>query len=75
VKSVLRISTAQDQPSIVASCLKQTGLFMADAVELRGIHKTFDRFIAVDHLSLKIREGSVYGLLGPNGAARLLPSG
>jgi ABC-2 type transport system ATP-binding protein len=43
---------------------------MADAVELRGIHKAYDRFVAVDHLSLNIREGSVYGLLGPNGAGK-----
>ena len=43
---------------------------MPNAVELRGIHKTFDHFIAVDHLSLNIREGSVYGLLGPNGAGK-----
>ena len=43
---------------------------MPDAVELRGIHKTLDHFVAVDHLSLKIRDGSVYGLLGPNGAGK-----
>jgi len=43
---------------------------MPAAVELRGIHKTYDNFVAVDHLSLKIREGSVYGLLGPNGAGK-----
>ena len=43
---------------------------MATAVELRGIHKTYDQFVAVDHLSLEIREGSVYGLLGPNGAGK-----
>ena len=43
---------------------------MADAVELLAIHKTYDHFVAVDHLSLGIREGSVYGLLGPNGAGK-----
>src|SRR5271167_3967489 len=43
---------------------------MPVAVELRGIHKTYDHFVAVDHLSLNIREGSVYGLLGPNGAGK-----
>jgi len=43
---------------------------MPDAVELRGIHKSYDHFVAVDHLSLKIGEGSVYGLLGPNGAGK-----
>lgn len=43
---------------------------MADAVELRGVRKTYDHFVAVDNLSLNIREGSVYGLLGPNGAGK-----
>ena len=43
---------------------------MADTVELRAIRKAYDRFVAVDHLSLNIREGSVYGLLGPNGAGK-----
>ncbi len=43
---------------------------MANAVELHGIRKTYDRFVAVDHLSINIRAGSVYGLLGPNGAGK-----
>ncbi len=43
---------------------------MSDAVELRGIRKSFDHFVAVDNLSLSIRQGSVYGLLGPNGAGK-----
>jgi len=43
---------------------------MPNTVELRGIHKTYDHFVAVDHLSLMIREGGVYGLLGPNGAGK-----
>jgi ABC-2 type transport system ATP-binding protein len=43
---------------------------MPDTVELRGIHKTYDHFVAVDRLSLNIRQGSVFGLLGPNGAGK-----
>jgi ABC-2 type transport system ATP-binding protein len=43
---------------------------MPDIVELRGIHKTYDHFVAVNHLSFNIREGGVYGLLGPNGAGK-----
>jgi ABC-2 type transport system ATP-binding protein len=43
---------------------------MPDAVELREIRKTYDHFVAVERLSLNIREGSVYGLLGPNGAGK-----
>jgi ABC-2 type transport system ATP-binding protein len=43
---------------------------MANAVELRGIRKTYDHFVAVEQLSINIREGGVYGLLGPNGAGK-----
>jgi len=43
---------------------------MAEAVELCAIRKSYDHFVAVDHLSLRIRQGSVYGLLGPNGAGK-----
>jgi len=43
---------------------------MANAVELRGIRKTYDHFVAVENLTINIRQGSVYGLLGPNGAGK-----
>jgi ABC-2 type transport system ATP-binding protein len=43
---------------------------MADAVQLQSIRKSYDHFVAVDHLSISIRAGSVYGLLGPNGAGK-----
>ena len=43
---------------------------MANAIELRGVTKRYDEFIAVDHLSFAIREGGVFGLLGPNGAGK-----
>ncbi len=40
------------------------------ALELRDVSKSYDQFVAVDHLSLNIPKGSVYGLLGPNGAGK-----
>jgi len=43
---------------------------MPNTVELIGIQKSYDSFVAVDHLSLAIPQGSVYGLLGPNGAGK-----
>jgi ABC-2 type transport system ATP-binding protein len=43
---------------------------MTDVVELHGIRKSYDHFVAVDDLSFAIRAGSVYGLLGPNGAGK-----
>lgn len=43
---------------------------MTNTLELRSITKRFDSFTAVDHLSLNITKGCVYGLLGPNGAGK-----
>ena len=43
---------------------------MTNTLELRSITKRFDSFTAVDHLSLSIPKGCVYGLLGPNGAGK-----
>jgi ABC-2 type transport system ATP-binding protein len=40
------------------------------AIELTGVRKTYDQFIAVNNLSFSIAEGSVFGLLGPNGAGK-----
>lgn len=42
----------------------------AGAVELSNIRKTYDHFVAVDSLSLRIQPGTVHGLLGPNGAGK-----
>ena len=41
-----------------------------DAVVLDGVTKRFDTLTAVSNLSLRIREGAVFGLLGPNGAGK-----
>lgn len=42
----------------------------ADVVQLSNICKNYDEFVAVDHLSLSIPPGGIYGLLGPNGAGK-----
>ena len=39
-------------------------------IELKGLTKKFDEFVAVDHLDLKIGTGEFFGLLGPNGAGK-----
>jgi len=41
-----------------------------DAISLNDITKTFDGFTAVDKLSLKVPEGSIYGFIGPNGSGK-----
>jgi ABC-2 type transport system ATP-binding protein len=42
----------------------------AVAVRLDGLMKAFGDFVAVDHLSLSVRRGDVFGLLGPNGSGK-----
>ena len=39
-------------------------------IELENVCKSYDQFVAVDHLSFRIEQGSVFGLLGPNGAGK-----
>ena len=39
-------------------------------IETKGLTKRFDDILAVDHISAKIRDGSVFGLIGTNGAGK-----
>ncbi|MEB3294370.1 MAG: ABC transporter ATP-binding protein [Synechococcales bacterium] len=34
------------------------------------LSKQYDRTLALDHVSLQVRQGEVYGLIGPNGAGK-----
>jgi ABC-2 type transport system ATP-binding protein len=60
----------------IAGCLqwrgtiKSTRGLMTHSISVRQINKSFGDFVAVDNLSLEIREGSIFGLLGPNGAGK-----
>ena len=40
------------------------------AVEIGDMVKKFGDFVAVDHVSLKIAKGEIFGFLGPNGAGK-----
>ena len=39
-------------------------------LELRGITKTFDGFVANDHIDLDVFPGEVHAVLGENGAGK-----
>jgi ABC-2 type transport system ATP-binding protein len=43
---------------------------MADAIVAQGLVKTYGAVRALDHLDLRVAEGTVLGLLGPNGAGK-----
>lgn len=40
------------------------------AIEIRDLSKTFGDFRAVDHLTLTVQQGEIFGLLGPNGSGK-----
>ncbi|RPI17352.1 MAG: ABC transporter ATP-binding protein [Acidobacteriales bacterium] len=40
------------------------------AVEVEDLVKRFGDFTAVDHISLRVRRGEIFGFLGPNGAGK-----
>jgi ABC-2 type transport system ATP-binding protein len=39
-------------------------------IETRGLTKRFGRLTAVDHLDLAVKRGSIFGLVGPDGAGK-----
>ena len=41
-------------------------------IEIKKVSKRFDKIEAVSDVSLSIEEGQVFGLLGTNGAGKLL---
>jgi ABC-2 type transport system ATP-binding protein len=39
-------------------------------INVNNLVKRYGDLIALDHFNLQVREGEVFGLLGPNGSAR-----
>ncbi len=39
-------------------------------IEVEGLVKKYDNFLAVDKVSFQVQKGEVFGLLGPNGAGK-----
>src|SRR5947209_6555696 len=40
------------------------------AVEVRELTRTFGELVAVDHLTLDVRQGEIFAFLGPNGSGK-----
>lgn len=50
---------------------KGSNKIMSETVlKLQGLTKKYDNRPAVDHISLEIQKGEIFGLLGPNGAGK-----
>lgn len=43
---------------------------MSDAIFVQGLTKAYDGKTVVDHLDLTVKSGTVFGLLGANGAGK-----
>lgn len=43
---------------------------MSNAISVVNVSKSYGDFVAVDNLSLEVKQGSIFGLLGPNGAGK-----
>ena len=39
-------------------------------IEAKNLTKRFDAIVAVDHIDARIKDGSVFGLIGTNGAGK-----
>ena len=39
-------------------------------IEIRNVTKKFDKFVAVNNISLRVEAGELFGFLGPNGAGK-----
>src|SRR5947209_521355 len=59
-----------EKDSIQAPLSNQTVETETPAIEVKDLTKTFGSFPAVDHLSLSVRRGEIFGLLGPNGSGK-----
>ena len=39
-------------------------------IQIENLVKRYGELVALDHLNLKVKEGEIFGLLGPNGSGK-----
>jgi daunorubicin resistance ABC transporter ATP-binding subunit len=61
------MSKENTQVSVAVQQLPETAM---PAIEMIDLCKSFGTFKAVDHLSLTVQQGEIFGLLGPNGSGK-----
>src|SRR5947209_12690247 len=54
----------------VALASRQAAETTSLAIEMKDLCKSFGTFQAIDHLSLTVQQGEIFGLLGPNGSGK-----
>ncbi len=59
-QEAIKLSSASEQTS-------EGGVW---AIEVKDLCKSFKDFRAVDHLTLSVKQGEIFGLLGPNGSGK-----
>ena len=63
-------NTTRTTQAQVATAARQAAEEAVPAIEIIDLTKTFGTFTAVDHLSLTVQQGEIFGLLGPNGSGK-----
>src|SRR5579859_699989 len=58
------------KPLPVTPSSQQNEQSTVTAIEMIDLSKVFGSFKAVDHLSLTVQQGEIFGLLGPNGSGK-----
>src|SRR6266446_9630774 len=59
-----------DKYSVQTVALSRPVVHAGPAIEMVDLCKDFGSFHAVDHLSLIVQQGEIFGLLGPNGSGK-----
>lgn len=61
---------SKDSLSVKAATAPAHSGRAAGVIEMIDLCKSFGRFQAIDHLSLTVQQGEIFGLLGPNGSGK-----